>query len=120
MKLGHVALAVLLGTGAIAAAQDKGETKISVEHGKTITVTGCVARGDEGTFTLTNVAGKNGTLGSYILTDADKDDLAKHVGHRVEITGKAADKGRARSRSRRRTRRRRTRGTRRRRRADPR
>ena len=93
MKLGHVTLAVLLGTGAIAAAQEKGETKISVEHGKTVTVTGCVARGDEGTFTLTNVAGKNGTFGSYILTDADKDDLAKHVGHRVEITGKATDKG---------------------------
>jgi hypothetical protein len=93
MKLGHVALAMLLGAVGVAAAQDKGETKVSVEDGKTITVTGCVARGDDGTFTLTNVAGKDGVLGSYILADADKGDLEKHVGHRVEVTGKAADKG---------------------------
>jgi hypothetical protein len=92
MKLGHVALALALGAAGVAA-QDKGETKVSVEHGKTITVTGCVARGEDGTFTLTNVAGKHGAMGSYILADADKDDLAKHVGHRVQITGKAADKG---------------------------
>ena len=93
MKLGHVALALMIGAAAVAAAQDKGETKISVEDGKTITVTGCVARGENGAFMLTSVAGKNGALGSYILADADKDDLQKHLGHRVEVTGKAADKG---------------------------
>lgn len=58
-------------------------------------VTGCVARSSEGEFSLTHAAGKNGPLGSYVLVaeGGEKDALGDHVGHRVEIKGKAADRG---------------------------
>jgi len=97
MKLGYTVLALVLGCG-LAAAQDAGKSKmkVKVDDGKTVTVTGCVERSPEGQFTLTNVAGKNGSLGSYVLAatdDNDLDDMKKHVGHRIEVTGKAADRG---------------------------
>jgi hypothetical protein len=44
-------------------------------------------------FTLTNVANKDGVFGSYFLVADQDKDLAEHVGHRVEIEGKAADQG---------------------------
>jgi hypothetical protein len=101
MKLGHIAIAVLLSAG-LAAAQDidaKSKTKVKVDDGKSMTVTGCVERAPEGGFMLTNVANKDGALGSYMLAKAGGhdafDDLDKHVGHRVEIQGTAADKGNA-------------------------
>jgi hypothetical protein len=92
------ALVALVGLGASAMAQEtvkKSKTKISVDEGKEVTVTGCVARTPDGDLSLTNAAGKDGALGSYILVakDDDRKDLDKHVGHRVEIQGKAADKG---------------------------
>jgi hypothetical protein len=97
MKLCYTALAFVL-AGGLVAAQDveKSKTKVKVDDGKTITVTGCVARTPEGGYSLTNVAGKDGALSSYTLSAADNDELDgidKHIGHRVEITGKAADKG---------------------------
>jgi hypothetical protein len=92
------ALVSLVGAGATALAQDvvkKEKTTVAVESGKDITVTGCVARSDNEQFSLTNAAGKEGALGSYLLVAEgnDREDLAKHVGHRVEIKGKAVDKG---------------------------
>jgi hypothetical protein len=73
----------------------KSKTKISVNEGTEITATGCVGRSGDEEFSLTNAAGKNGALGSYVLVaDGDaREDLAKHVGHRVEIKGKAVDHG---------------------------
>jgi hypothetical protein len=91
------ALVSLLTAGASVFAQDevkKSRTTVSIESGKDITVTGCVARsGDD--FSLTNAAGKDGAAGPYFLIAAgdDRDELKKHIGHRVEIKGKAADKG---------------------------
>jgi hypothetical protein len=41
---------------------------------------------------LTNVADTTGALHSYVLV-SDDTDLSKHVGHRVQIDGKAADRG---------------------------
>jgi hypothetical protein len=41
---------------------------------------------------LTNVADKTGALHSYILVSDDA-DLAKHVGHRLQLDGKVADRG---------------------------
>jgi len=79
----------------LVSAQDyerKSQTKVSVQDGKEIKVTGCVERNVDGGFTLTNAANKEGALGSYLLA-SDDDDLKDHVGHRVEITGKAADQG---------------------------
>jgi opacity protein-like surface antigen len=73
----------------------KSKTKVSVDDGKEITATGCVARSGDKDFSLTNAAGKSGALGSYILVAEgdDRDELNKHVGHRVEIKGKAVDHG---------------------------
>jgi hypothetical protein len=97
-KLLCASLVSLLCAGSSVLAQDqvkKSKTTVSVDSGKEITVTGCVARSDNDQFTLNNAAGKDGTVGPYILvvSDDDRDDLSKHVGHRVEIKGKAADKG---------------------------
>jgi hypothetical protein len=93
-RLGHFACAVVLAAGlADLHAQDvKSKTKVTVEDGKDIKVTGCVERNPDGGFLLTNVAGKDGARGSYVLASND-DDLDKHLGHRVEISGKAADQG---------------------------
>ncbi len=93
----NVAVAIVA-SGAIAAAQDiesKTKTKITVKDGKEVTVTGCVARNANGDYKLTNVAGKDGVLLDYLLVPGEEDDLDldDRIGHRVEIKGKAADKG---------------------------
>jgi len=94
-KLGcSICVAVIAACGLVSA-QDlerKSQTKVSVQDGREIKVTGCVERNTDGGFTLTNAANKEGALGSYLLA-SDNDDLKDHVGHRVEITGKAADQG---------------------------
>jgi hypothetical protein len=96
MKLGFFAVAGLLICGS-AVAQDNKDTRITVQDGKEMTVTGCLARTAEGGYSLTNVTGKDGVVGSYVLAaskkEDDLDDLDKHIGHRLEIDGKAADKG---------------------------
>jgi hypothetical protein len=100
MKLGicGALLALALAT-TLGAAQHKSKTRIIVEDGKEMTLTGCIQRNPEGGYTLTNAAGKDGIVGSYILAllddddDDELDDLKDHVGHRMEITGKAADRG---------------------------
>jgi acylphosphatase len=97
MKLGYFA-AIALFTATVAAAQDaKTRTNVTVKDGKEITLTGCVERNPNGEYVLTNVAGKDGAVGSYILAkggDSDAlEDLDKHVGHRMEIVGKAANRG---------------------------
>lgn len=102
MKLG-IAFAIACLSTAVVAAQDT-KTRVIVEDGKEMTVTGCVQRNTDGSLTLTNVAGKEGVVGSYILAMLDNDendrlnDLKDHVGHRVEIAGKAADRGTGRIR----------------------
>lgn len=98
MQLGYTAIAFVLACG-LAAAQDvstKSKTTVRVEDGKTITVTGCIDRSPEGGYMLTNVSNKDGALGNYMLAATGEKDLHgidKHVGQRVEITGKAADQG---------------------------
>lgn len=70
----------------------KSENKIEVKDGKDVTVTGCVARSASGTsFTLNNVEGKGVTSRAYILVGDD--DLDDHVGHLVQVKGKAANVG---------------------------
>jgi hypothetical protein len=69
------------------------KSKIAVKGGKDVLVTGCIepSSGDNG-YMLTHAADKNGALHSYMLV-SDDGDLSKHVGHRVQISGKAADQG---------------------------
>ena len=63
------------------------KSKIKVKDGKEITVSGCLQRNPGGGYMVTD---STGGLKYSLVTD---DDLAKHVGHRVEVTGKAADRG---------------------------
>ena len=93
-------LVSVVGVGAVAVAQDAGKdtkskTRITVEDGKDVTLTGCVSRSHEGDFMLRYAAGKEGAEGGYLLVAKgdELDDLKDHVGHRVEIKGKAADRG---------------------------
>jgi len=88
-------LIVALSMAALAAAplaaqesETKTKTKIEVHNGEKITATGCVKEGPDGLI-LTDVSGD--VTHSYLLV-GKSDDLAKQVGHRVEITGKAADR----------------------------
>lgn len=63
------------------------KTKIDIKDGKDVTVTGCLETNPGGGYMLTT---SGGALKYAVVTD---DDLAKHLGHRVELKGKAADKG---------------------------
>jgi hypothetical protein len=93
-KLGYSLFAVVAACSLVQAqeVEKKTQSKVSVEDGRSIKVTGCVQRNPDGGFMLTNAANKEGALGSYLLA-SDDDDLKDHIGHRVEITGKAADQG---------------------------
>ena len=69
----------------------KSESKVDVKNGKEVTVTGCLARSASGTaYLLNNVEGKDVTSKSYILVG---DDLDTHIGHFIEIKGKASNIG---------------------------
>ncbi len=68
-------------------ATTKTKTKIEVKDGKDITVSGCLENNPGGGYMLTST---RGAMKYAVITD---DDLAKHVGHRVELKGKAADRG---------------------------
>ena len=75
----------------------KTETKLEVKDGKDVTLTGCLERrlrssGGTTQYQLTNVADKKNELHSYLLVGGDDDDLQNHVGHMVEVKGKAADR----------------------------
>jgi hypothetical protein len=65
------------------------KTKVTVKDGKEMDVIGCVETNPGGGYLLTNVGGSSGMR--YVLVT--EDDMSKHVGHRVEIHGKATDKG---------------------------
>src|SRR5947209_1596395 len=88
-----VSAACAVGVGAQTSEQTT-KSKISVKDGKEVTVTGCVEPMASGTgFMLTDAADKSGRVHSYMLVSDDDVDLSKHVGHRVEIKGKATDRG---------------------------
>lgn len=71
------------------------KTKITIKDGKDIKAVGCVTRAETGALTLTRVADKDGALNDYLLVlDEDKEkDLEQHIGHEVQVSGKAADQG---------------------------
>ena len=68
-------------------ATTKTKTKIEVKDGKEITVSGCLEKNPDGGYML---ATNNGSMKYVLVTD---DDLSKHLGHRVELKGKASDRG---------------------------
>jgi hypothetical protein len=67
------------------------KSKVGVKGGKDVRVTGCVETNGSG-FVLTNVVNKSGPQKRYMLVSHDS-ELSNHVGHRVQIAGKASDKG---------------------------
>lgn len=78
-------------------AQTESKSKITVKDGQDVTVTGCVEPSSSGTasgtgFMLTHVADNKGMMHNYMLV-SDDGDLAKHVGHRMQIEGKVTDRG---------------------------
>jgi hypothetical protein len=94
MKLSNMAApaAIALGLCGVAHAQvSKTDTELKVKDGKDVTVVGCIERNEDGKFLLTHAADRKRPLQDYVL--ATDDDLSKHIGHRVQISGIAADRG---------------------------
>jgi hypothetical protein len=82
-----IACAVSLGAQSTTTETTRTKTKVKVDGGKNVTVAGCLEANPGGGYMLTDRTGGM----SYALVGGD--DLAKHVGHRVEVQGKATDRG---------------------------
>src|SRR4051812_23293996 len=93
MKLIGIAFCLAAACSIGAGAQTESKSKITVKDGKDATVTGCIERTSSGEgFMLTHVADKGGAMHDYMLV-TDDNDLAKHLGHRMQIEGKITDRG---------------------------
>lgn len=96
MRAGIFGICMALGCAAGLSAQSatvKQETRIEVEDGKEVVLTGCLGRSASGDgFVLTNVEGREDDehARAYFLV-GEEDDLSEHLGHLVEIEGKATD-----------------------------
>src|SRR3954452_12963559 len=92
MATGLASALALLCAGGVAAQSGttgrKEKTKIEVKDGKDVTVRGCLQRSSGTTDYVLN--DNIGELTYAVVTD---DDLTKYVDRRVEIKGKAADRG---------------------------
>jgi hypothetical protein len=67
-------------------------TQVEMKGGKSVTVTGCLERRDNGDYLLTSIRDVRGTDPSRYALVTD-DDLAGHVGERVRIEGKTVSPG---------------------------
>jgi hypothetical protein len=93
MKLIGMVFCVAAACSVGLAAQTESKSKVTVEDGHNVTVTGCVEPTASGNgFMLTHVADKKGTMHNYMLV-SDDGDLKKHVGHRMQLDGMVTDKG---------------------------
>ena len=73
-------MTVALSLGSIALTAQENQTK--AKSGKSVTVTGCLQKGDEaGEYAITGDDGKRYGLRSKSV------DLSKHLGHTVTVTG---------------------------------
>src|SRR5215510_9456767 len=87
-----LALAASVGLGA-QQSTEKTKTTVDVKDGKNVKVTGCVERAASGPgFVLTRVE-SGGTPSPFYALVGEDSALANHVGHLVEIRGKATDVG---------------------------
>ena len=95
-KTGMTLTCCLAVAGAVALGAQSSETttktKVEVENGKDMKVTGCVEAGAGGGYVLTEVASKGKDMHRYTLV-SDNEDFSKVVGHRVQIEGKVGDRG---------------------------
>jgi hypothetical protein len=90
--MGLAASAVLISTVGVAAqsgtTERKEKTKIEIKGGKDVTLTGCLERSSGTTdYVLTNGVDE---IKYAVVTD---DDLGRYVSRRVEVKGRAADRG---------------------------
>jgi hypothetical protein len=67
-------------------------TKIEIKGGKDVTVIGCLERGPNGDYMLTDVR-KNRRLNVSGYSLVTREDLSKHIGERVKIQGKSVADG---------------------------
>jgi hypothetical protein len=75
-----LACVLALGLGSLAWTAQESQTK--TKGGKSVTVTGCLQKGDEaGEYSITSKDGKRYGLRSKSV------DLSKHLGHEVTVTG---------------------------------
>jgi len=91
MKLICAALGIAAMCAGAAGAQTMQTTeksKVEVKGGKDVTVSGCLERNPDGGYLLTSAA--TGDMKYALVTN---EDLAKHVGQRVEVKGRATDRG---------------------------
>ena len=79
-------LAAMSAAGLSAQTEVKRTTELEVKGGKEITTTGCVERTRDGRYRLTGIGGEV----QYLLVGHN---MAKHVGHRLQVRGKATDLG---------------------------
>jgi hypothetical protein len=90
-----VGLVAMCAAGLAAQAQETQtttKTKVEIKGGKNVTVIGCLERGADGDYLLTQVGnGSRVERSRYALVTSQ--DLSKHVGERVEIKGKAVTNG---------------------------
>jgi hypothetical protein len=82
-----LAMAAMSVVAASAQSEVKRTTKVEVKGGKEITTSGCVERMGDGRYSLTGVGGEV----QYILIGHE--NVAKRLGHRVQVHGKATDLG---------------------------
>src|SRR5436305_2051247 len=81
-----IACAVSLGAQSTTTETTRSKTKMKVDGGKDVSITGCLEENPGGGYMLTDRSGGM----KYALVGGD--NLAKHVGHRIEVKGKAADR----------------------------
>ena len=90
-----IGLAAMCTVGLAAQTQDTRtttKTRIEINGGKDVTATGCLERGPNGDYRLTEVReNRRGAPSRYALVT--NEDLSMHVGERVEIKGKAVVNG---------------------------
>ena len=95
MKRFLLGSAFVVASSAAAGAQTvavKSESKVTVKDGKEVAVTGCLGKAASGTgYTLNNVEGRDVKSRSYLLVSDE--DLDAHVGHLVEVKGRASNLG---------------------------
>lgn len=65
-----------------------GKTKVEIKEGKEIRASGCLEKSPAGSYMLTSRE-----AGSFKYALITNDDLSKHLGHRIEVHGKATDRG---------------------------
>jgi hypothetical protein len=91
-----IALAALVGATASAQVETKTDTKVRVKDGKDVQMTGCIGvASGPAAYMLTNALmdGKNGTAVHNYYLVGDTGGLKNHVGHMMQIKGKAVDRG---------------------------